>query len=143
MPTKKSKAIAQQIITVTVIFFLSHWVGLLPLVLRGMWINYIIPINSEFAITTLHLIAMSLAYLVFQKHKSLWIIPLVYLIVALTINFQAISVMQEESGGKVGGLYVDISFVLIYMILSSSALIFGFKNFNKLSAKLFSSEVSK
>ncbi len=104
------------------ILLASHYLGLLPVALFGVWVNYLIP-SRQWVIVLPHLILMAILALFGVRSGKLFFAPLAMLLFALMFSYPQMSVILADLKGDWMRLAWGFAGPIAYLILSSIAFI--------------------
>lgn len=98
----------------------SHYAGLLPVALFGVWVNYLIPSMQWFFVLP-HLILMAIMALFGIDSAKLFLAPVILLVTSAAFTYPQYSVILRDLNGDWGRFFVGMSGPIAYLILSTVA----------------------
>lgn len=98
----------------------SHYLGLLPVALFGVWGNYLIPSLQWFFVLP-HLVLMAIMTLFGVDSAKVFIAPVLLLISSAAFTYPQSSVILRDLDGDWGRFLVGWTGPIAYLVLSSVA----------------------
>lgn len=98
----------------------AHYIGLLPVALFGVWVNYLIPSWNWFLVFP-HLILMGGMTLFGVRSRKLFIAPVLLLLSSVLVSYPQMSVILTDLNGDWMRLLAGLLGPLAYLVLSSLA----------------------
>lgn len=104
----------------------SHYAGLLPVAMFGVWVNYLVP-SWQWYLVFPHLIVMGIMTLFGVQSVKLFIPPVVLLLTSALVSYPQMGIILSDLDGDWMRLFVGLTGPLAYLSLSSVAffLLFG------------------
>lgn len=107
----------------------SHYVGLLPVALTGVWANYLIP-TRNWVFVFPHLILMAIMTFFRVDSAKLFLAPVILLVTSASFAYPQYSVILRDLDGDWGRFFIGMSGPIAYLVLSSVAFVLLHRRFS-------------